>query len=158
MLCDSVGIEPAPNNGTLRLPLKPVGLHKPEETPEEPADPVSTQEAVSSGPKEPARPTVPEKPAQPTRPTIPEKPAQPERPKLPVAPSKPAEASISQGPSKSAKPSKSAAPSSKEGDEDSDSDSDSDDDADDDEEEGWWDWITHKVGKVWHKLTGEDSE
>lgn len=32
MLCDSVGINPAPNNGTLRLPLKPIGLHsdKPE--------------------------------------------------------------------------------------------------------------------------------
>ncbi|KAK4200604.1 putative ectonucleotide pyrophosphatase/phosphodiesterase [Triangularia verruculosa] len=27
MLCDSVGITPAPNNGTLRLPLKPIGLH-----------------------------------------------------------------------------------------------------------------------------------
>ncbi|KAL2150298.1 hypothetical protein VTH82DRAFT_7974 [Thermothelomyces myriococcoides] len=27
MLCDSVGIKPAPNNGTLRLPLKPIGLH-----------------------------------------------------------------------------------------------------------------------------------
>ncbi|KAM0417293.1 hypothetical protein ACHAPT_012734 [Fusarium lateritium] len=160
MLCDSVGIEPAPNNGTLRLPLKPVGLHKPEETPEEPADPVSTQEAESSGPKAPARPTIPEEPSQPTRPIVPEKPTQPERPTVPVAPSKPAEASVSRGSSKPAKPSESAAPSSKEGDdedEDSDSDSDSDDD-EEDEEEGWWDWITHKVGKVWHKLTGEDSE
>ncbi|KAK4176890.1 putative ectonucleotide pyrophosphatase/phosphodiesterase [Triangularia setosa] len=27
MLCDSVGIIPASNNGTLRLPLKPIGLH-----------------------------------------------------------------------------------------------------------------------------------
>lgn len=27
ILCDSIGIEPKPNNGTLRLPLKPVGLH-----------------------------------------------------------------------------------------------------------------------------------
>ncbi|KAL2037147.1 hypothetical protein N7G274_010143 [Stereocaulon virgatum] len=27
ILCDSLGIEPKPNNGTLRLPLKPVGLH-----------------------------------------------------------------------------------------------------------------------------------
>ena len=27
IVCDSLGIEPKPNNGTLRLPLKPVGLH-----------------------------------------------------------------------------------------------------------------------------------
>lgn len=26
-MCDSLGIEPKPNNGTLRLPLKPIGLH-----------------------------------------------------------------------------------------------------------------------------------
>lgn len=39
MLCDSVGIEPKPNNGTLRLPLKPVGTHKAEDTPETPPDP-----------------------------------------------------------------------------------------------------------------------
>ncbi|KAJ5316364.1 Type I phosphodiesterase/nucleotide pyrophosphatase/phosphate transferase [Penicillium atrosanguineum] len=41
ILCDSMGIEPHPNNGTLRLPLKPVGLHSDENTPtlERPADP-----------------------------------------------------------------------------------------------------------------------
>ena len=27
ILCDSLGLEPKPNNGTLRLPLKPIGLH-----------------------------------------------------------------------------------------------------------------------------------
>lgn len=27
ILCDSLHITPSPNNGTLRLPLKPVGLH-----------------------------------------------------------------------------------------------------------------------------------
>jgi hypothetical protein len=27
IVCDSLGIEPVPNNGTLRLPLKPIGLH-----------------------------------------------------------------------------------------------------------------------------------
>lgn len=26
-MCDSLGVEPKPNNGTLRLPLKPIGLH-----------------------------------------------------------------------------------------------------------------------------------
>jgi hypothetical protein len=27
IVCDSLHIDPAPNNGTLRLPLKPIGLH-----------------------------------------------------------------------------------------------------------------------------------
>ena len=27
IICDSIGIEPKANNGTLRLPLKPIGLH-----------------------------------------------------------------------------------------------------------------------------------
>lgn len=27
VVCDSLGIEPKPNNGTLRLPLKPIGVH-----------------------------------------------------------------------------------------------------------------------------------
>ena len=27
IVCDSLGIEPKPNNGTFRLPLKPIGLH-----------------------------------------------------------------------------------------------------------------------------------
>lgn len=30
IVCDSLGIEPKPNNGTLRLPLKPIGLHSDE--------------------------------------------------------------------------------------------------------------------------------
>ncbi|MCJ1414838.1 ectonucleotide pyrophosphatase phosphodiesterase [Xylographa parallela] len=38
IVCDSLGIIPRPNNGTLRLPLKPVGLHSDESVPaEEPA-------------------------------------------------------------------------------------------------------------------------
>ncbi|MCJ1306791.1 hypothetical protein MMC25_000434 [Agyrium rufum] len=28
IVCDSLGMEPRPNNGTLRLPLKPIGVHK----------------------------------------------------------------------------------------------------------------------------------
>lgn len=33
MICDSLGVEPRPNNGTLRLPLRPLGLHSDEEAP-----------------------------------------------------------------------------------------------------------------------------
>ncbi|KAH9995464.1 Phosphodiest-domain-containing protein [Xylariaceae sp. FL0662B] len=43
ILCDSVGVKAMPNNGTLRLPLTPVGLHDPETVLEEPADPVPTE-------------------------------------------------------------------------------------------------------------------
>lgn len=53
MLCDSVGIVPKPNNGTLRLPLKPIGVHKADEA--VPEDPVSTHVIQ--------RPTVPAEPS-----------------------------------------------------------------------------------------------
>ncbi|KAK9420944.1 putative Pyrophosphatase/phosphodiesterase [Seiridium unicorne] len=51
ILCDSVGMKPIPNNGTLRLPLKTVGLHDSETLLEEPADPVptATAEDVATG-------------------------------------------------------------------------------------------------------------
>ncbi|KAF2681850.1 Phosphodiest-domain-containing protein [Lentithecium fluviatile CBS 122367] len=44
IICDSIGIEPSANNGTLRLPLKPIGLHTDPDTPadETPADPVES--------------------------------------------------------------------------------------------------------------------
>ena len=51
LVCDSVGIVPKPNNGTLRLPLKPIGLHDsmpPNEIPEDlPED--SSEDPSSSG-------------------------------------------------------------------------------------------------------------
>ncbi|KAL6247883.1 hypothetical protein RBB50_005231 [Rhinocladiella similis] len=42
IVCDSLGIEPHPNNGTLRLPLKPEGLHSDADAPvvDTPADPI----------------------------------------------------------------------------------------------------------------------
>lgn len=41
IICDTLGITPLPNNGTLRLPLKPVGFHSDENTPplDNPPDP-----------------------------------------------------------------------------------------------------------------------
>lgn len=57
VLCDSVGIAPAPNNGTIRLPFKPIGLHS--DPVENPMDPVgatrislitSISETTSSAP------------------------------------------------------------------------------------------------------------
>ncbi|KAF1731150.1 putative pyrophosphatase/phosphodiesterase [Beauveria bassiana] len=46
LLCDSVGITPEPNNGTLRLPLKPDGTHTDEVAEEQ--DPVLTKDATES--------------------------------------------------------------------------------------------------------------
>ncbi|KAF4986416.1 hypothetical protein FGRMN_10841 [Fusarium graminum] len=148
MLCDSVGLTPSPNNGTLRLPLKPVGVHQPEDTPGEPEDP-------PTAPTESARPTVGEKSSHIERPTVPQKPTQPERPTIPITASGSTKTTISL--KKPAKPSKTAAPSKDSGDKyDSDSDSDSDSDNDDDKDEDIWDWFTHKVENVWHKITGDD--
>jgi predicted AlkP superfamily pyrophosphatase or phosphodiesterase len=50
IICDSIGITPVPNNGTLRLPLKPVGLHTDPDTPpnETPVDPVDSHSHVNS--------------------------------------------------------------------------------------------------------------
>ncbi|KAI0390645.1 Phosphodiest-domain-containing protein [Xylariaceae sp. FL0594] len=51
ILCDSIGLEPMPNNGTLRLPLKVVGLHSDEVTLEKPEEVTSTpaDDAVATG-------------------------------------------------------------------------------------------------------------
>ncbi|KAJ0427212.1 alkaline-phosphatase-like protein [Aspergillus carlsbadensis] len=50
ILCDSLGITPHPNNGTLRLPLKPSGLHSDENAPalDNPSDPPTTASAESA--------------------------------------------------------------------------------------------------------------
>lgn len=39
IICDSLGLTPKPNNGTLRLPFKTVGLHSSEPAPQELSDP-----------------------------------------------------------------------------------------------------------------------
>lgn len=58
ILCDSLGIEPRPNNGTLRLPLQPVGLHSDEDVPfiEHPQDPPTATSDVALGPSTSAAP------------------------------------------------------------------------------------------------------
>lgn len=50
ILCDSLGIEPLPNNGTLRLPLQPIGLHSDEDVPvlEHPLDPPVASASTSA--------------------------------------------------------------------------------------------------------------
>ncbi|KGO70283.1 Type I phosphodiesterase/nucleotide pyrophosphatase/phosphate transferase [Penicillium italicum] len=78
IVCDSLGVNPLLNNGTLRLPLKPVGLHSDESTPvlETPPDPPA-QTSATAGPAQlapsqssPPQPPPPQpKPAQPPQPS-----------------------------------------------------------------------------------------
>ncbi|CAI7591907.1 unnamed protein product [Penicillium glandicola] len=55
IVCDSLGVDPLPGNGTLRLPLKPVGLHSDENTPvlDMPPDP-PVPSSATAGPPQPA--------------------------------------------------------------------------------------------------------
>lgn len=50
IVCDSLGIKPLSNNGTLHLPLKPVGLHSDPTAPKVPApeDPAKGSSSVTS--------------------------------------------------------------------------------------------------------------
>ncbi len=59
IICDSIGIEPKANNGTLRLPLKPIGLHTdiPSSTNDSPID-FSPDEVLP--PETPASSGIPE--------------------------------------------------------------------------------------------------
>jgi hypothetical protein len=73
LICESIGLEPLPNNGTLHLPLEVVGLHSDEDAPEleSPEDPPKT----TTGPELPVSTTV-----QP--PTVPFETPTPEVPEL----------------------------------------------------------------------------
>lgn len=58
IVCDSLNLIPQPNNGTLRLPLKPVGAHSPETTPEEPLDPLPSHNPSTSEPTSTVDPSI----------------------------------------------------------------------------------------------------
>jgi len=73
-VCDSLDLEPVPNNGTLRLPLKPIGLHSdlgapvldtPQDLPEQGVGPASTM--ISPSPSSTAAFGVETSPAEPIR-------------------------------------------------------------------------------------------
>ncbi|KAF4124466.1 putative pyrophosphatase or phosphodiesterase, AlkP superfamily [Geosmithia morbida] len=132
LLCDSVGIEPKPNNGTLRLPLKPIGTHKPEDHPAVPEDPATERPTVTTA-SEPIRPTAPA--ASNVPPQVDEPPV--ERPS-------------SAGDGKEDRPPASNGDGGEEG-----------EGGDKDKHKsflgGMWDWVTHKVDKVLDTLKGSGS-
>ncbi|RCI12075.1 hypothetical protein L249_0730 [Ophiocordyceps polyrhachis-furcata BCC 54312] len=79
ILADSVGMTPRPNNGTLRLPLRPIGKHDEDDTESEPADPPPTSVAHETSQMSPQRPTLAQgspktdESTVPSRPTLPAK-------------------------------------------------------------------------------------
>ncbi|KAK4042478.1 alkaline-phosphatase-like protein [Parachaetomium inaequale] len=141
MLCDSVGITPVPNNGTLRLPLKPIGLHDDPATNglETPADPVEAHTFSTSPAPEPTKPVLVN----------------------PVSTSSAASAAPSNTvgvdqPAPQPQPTEQPLDSSDGSNSDSDSESDGDegDASAIDKVKGFWDWFTGKVDKWWGKVTG----
>jgi hypothetical protein len=48
IICDSLGLEPKPNNGTLRLPLKTIGVHSSDTSLPDPVDPADTSNTDGS--------------------------------------------------------------------------------------------------------------
>lgn len=82
LLCDSVGITPQPNNGTLRLPLRPIGTHDSEHAGEE-QDPVPTTAATGSSSEadgEPSQTAETETETVTATPAAPEQTEQPQQP------------------------------------------------------------------------------
>lgn len=138
ILCDSLDMQPQPNNGTLRLPLKPVGIHDSENQQETPADPPPPETTIH-----------PTEFVHPTRPTKPE-----------ASSSSPSVVSVDR-PTRPPKPTSTEVPSA-EPTKDSGKDDEGEKDGNGDESvgdkvKGWWDWFTDKVGGVWDKITGSGS-
>ncbi|GKT96133.1 ectonucleotide pyrophosphatase/phosphodiesterase family member [Colletotrichum tofieldiae] len=133
ILCDSVGLIPEPNNGTLRLPLSPVGTHNSEDTPAEPEDPVppyttTAAEIVASTTSPATQSVTPEKSIQ----------VDP----VPQPASTEAATDGNQN-------------------EDDQESQDADEDAVQKGKEamkGFWDWLTDKFGKVWDKISGSKAD
>ncbi|EME49867.1 hypothetical protein DOTSEDRAFT_144256 [Dothistroma septosporum NZE10] len=77
IVCDSLGIKPQPNNGTIRLPFKTVGLHDLNADPEIPDDAFEIDMDAAILP--PELPGLDELPTAPSRPTTPSRPS-PDKP------------------------------------------------------------------------------
>ncbi|CAK7237684.1 hypothetical protein SEUCBS140593_010071 [Sporothrix eucalyptigena] len=165
MVCDSIGIEPKPNNGTLRLPLKPIGLHDTAPV-EEPADPVpaytkeTTAVPIATQPTKPATVGVDPINAKPTIVTTSATVGVD-----PIVVDKPATKTVSSSSSSSSatsQPAASSAPGSDKGD-NSGSDSDSPGKGKNplnkvaDAANDLWNWLTDKIGEAWGKIKGSTS-
>lgn len=154
MLCDSVGIRPAPNNGTLRLPLTPVGLHGDTEV-ESPQDPVTTVTS-SSVAKETSTTSTQESTENYTK-TVMVNPVQT------TSSSSSSSSDISTTARTSTEiPHTANADQPKPSDPASDGNTEDDKSDDDDDAEsavhGFWDWVTGKIDEWWGKITGSGDK
>ncbi|KAL1844980.1 hypothetical protein VTK73DRAFT_1392 [Phialemonium thermophilum] len=131
ILCDSVGIAPMPNNGTLRLPLKPVGLHNSPDTGlDTPPDPVD----VSTN-------TVPPASASSSKPSH----------SVLVDPVPPADTSSASVPVATPTP----IPTGEPGETEEGGDAGENDGED---KHGFWGWLTDKLGVWWNKISGSPKD
>ncbi|KAF4537122.1 Type I phosphodiesterase/nucleotide pyrophosphatase/phosphate transferase [Lasiodiplodia theobromae] len=138
IICDSLGIEPAPNNGTLRLPLKPVGLHSDVEPEESPADPPApaAETTTLAGHVLSSTPSAPSS-----------------SPSATAAQSSVAAAASSAAAATTTAPAPSNEETSEGGDDEGKSDGDDGEGKKGDEEEkeekmSWWEWFTDKVNSA----------
>ncbi|KAH8907416.1 Phosphodiest-domain-containing protein [Coniochaeta sp. PMI_546] len=142
ILCDSVGLTPMPNNGTLRLPLSPIGLHDTDgegSGVETPPDPVDTSTYTSSS----AADTPSSNAALTAAPST----------ALSGAATEPSPAATSTAAAAETTTSVvdiPSAPTDTIGDED-------DDDENFSETHSFWDWLTDKISDAWNKITGSDG-
>lgn len=135
-----------PNNGTLRLPLSPIGLHDPDsegsgvETPPDPVDvsTYSSSHAVSPSSSSPA-PALEASSSAVSEPTPESSSAATSTTTSPVSTT--TSSAIELPP----------APTGDIGDED-------DGDENFSETHSFWDWLTDKISGVWDKITGSDSD
>lgn len=139
ILCGSVGLTPMPNNGTLHLPLRTIGMHESPDTgldtPPDP-DPVDTTSSATT--------SLSEAPAsRPTKPVL-------VNPVPTTATETRTSASTSVG-ADIPDPSPTGQEGNGNGDEDGDED---EDESDEDAEQSLWDWFTGKVDELWNKITG----
>ncbi|RAR15027.1 Phosphodiest-domain-containing protein [Stemphylium lycopersici] len=151
IICDSINVKPAPNNGTLRLPLKPVGLHNDDtdeaSEAEEEEDPVSSYTLTSTSASTSIATSLPS-----SSPLPPDSNLASMSSTLDSLSSIAASASGLEdtAPTLEDPPSRPTPPSSSDGsgkDELKDKDKGGGDD-EAEEEESWWEWMTHKADGV----------
>lgn len=159
LLCDSLGLTPKPNNGTLRLPLQPIGTHESEDEPKIPEDPVasysltstssqaaSTSSQAASTSSQAAKTKTIERPSVPPKPTTTSSSAAVSKQLTSTT------TTSSLQPHTTSSGAAAGTPTQKPQDQDGASDS-----SPPDKLQSIWDWFSDKVDKVWHKITGGSS-
>ena len=145
ILCDTVGLQAKPNNGTQRLPLQPVGLHIPGEEVEVPDEPDVSPSLSGSANTKP----LAVDPVETLRPSI-EGPATghtSNTKQVGVDPIQTPDPST-EGPATEATSTKTPQNGP------SQDDDDDDETGDEGEPKGLWDWIQDEAKKLWDSVTG----